>query len=291
MVVVLSQLIVGTYEEGKICASKLTQNMNCIQFRISLWVILPFFLSLVRAETGKIVDPRPGFDTTENNVLVPQTRIIGGSNAREDRYPYFVSLVDNSGKHTCGGSLVAPDVVVTAAHCQGATRRAEVGRWNRGSSNDDFDDIAIDFPEFPHPEYSDEGFPNDCMLVKLERQSSKQYVKLNDNPDLPRGSVENEVTVMGFGNTVAGVMSQADILQEVQLGYIPNPICELSRDSRLDLSYQNQIIDSMLCAGDYGEDSCQGDSGGPLVVGAGSAEQDVLVGIISWYVQYIPGWR
>lgn len=265
--------------------------MNCIQFRISLWVILPFFLSLVRAETGKIVDPRPGFDTTENNVLVPQTRIIGGSNAREDRYPYFVSLVDNSGKHTCGGSLVAPDVVVTAAHCQGATRRAEVGRWNRGSSNDDFDDIAIDFPEFPHPEYSDEGFPNDCMLVKLERQSSKQYVKLNDNPDLPRGSVENEVTVMGFGNTVAGVMSQADILQEVQLGYIPNPICELSRDSRLDLSYQNQIIDSMLCAGDYGEDSCQGDSGGPLVVGAGSAEQDVLVGIISWYVQYIPGWR
>jgi transmembrane serine protease 13 len=267
-----------------------TRAMKCLQSKHCLWG-LPFLLSLIvvaPAETERIVDPRPGFETsllTEDNLFVPQPRIIGGSNARQDRYPYFVSLVDFTGAHTCGGSLVAPDIVLTAGHCQGATRRAHVGRWNRQDGNgDDYDDIAIEFPEYPHPEYSDEGFPNDFMIVKLSRQSSEPIVMLNGNPNLPRGNVEDEVTVIGFGNTVSGVTSLATILQEVDLGYIPNPVCELSKDSRLDLSYQNQIIDSMLCAGDLGEDSCQGDSGGPLIIGGGSAEQDVIVGLISWYV-------
>jgi hypothetical protein len=240
------------------CSAVHVPTMKYIQSRICLWA-LPFLLSLATAETEIIVDPRPGFGNppTEDNVFVPQARIIGGSNAREDRYPYFVSLVDHTGGHTCGGSLVAPDLVVTAGHCQGATRRAQVGRWNRQNSNDDFEDIAIEFPEFPHPDYSDEGFSNDFMIIKLESQSSKPYVMLNMNPNLPQGNIENEVTVMGFGNTISGVTSLANILQEVYLGYIPNPICELSKDPRLDLSYQNRIIDSMLCAGDSGEDSCQ----------------------------------
>lgn len=256
--------------------------------------ILLFAVSILQstfAETEKIVDPRPGFPTDdaedEDNVFV-QARIIGGTNAREDRYPYFVSMVDVTGRHTCGGSLIAPDIVLSAGHCQGATRRAHVGRWNRRDPGDDYEDIGIRFPEYPHPGYSDDGFPNDFLIIKLESQSTKPILRLNQNPALPRGNVEDEVTVIGFGNTVSGVTSMSSVLKEAGLEYIPNSICELSKDPGLDLSYQNQIIDSMLCAGDEGEDSCQGDSGGPLIVSGGSATDDVLVGIISWYVLHVP---
>ena len=46
------------------------------------------------------------------------TRIIGGDNAQVGRHPYMVSLLNEDEEHTCGGSLVAADVVITAAHCR-----------------------------------------------------------------------------------------------------------------------------------------------------------------------------
>lgn len=44
-------------------------------------------------------------------------RIVGGTQTSAARYPYIVSLRDANGNHFCGGSLVAPLVVLTAAHC------------------------------------------------------------------------------------------------------------------------------------------------------------------------------
>ena len=57
------------------------------------------------------------------------TRIIGGDEAVEDRHAYAVSLYDNIG-HFCGGSLIAKDVVLTAAHCKGGEYFAVAGRHN-----------------------------------------------------------------------------------------------------------------------------------------------------------------
>lgn len=248
------------------------------------------FLSLVlaqhcEAQAERIYDPRPGFhpnslDTT--TVLGPQARIIGGTDTERGRYPYFVSLIDVNGRHTCGGSLVAPDVVLTAAHCQGVANRVHIGQWNRSDINDDYDNIAITIPEFPHPDYVESAFEYDFLILKLEGSSSREYLRLNANANIPQSDVQDEVTVIGFGNTISGVQSLAEILQQVTLSYIPNSVCELSKDSSLDLTYQNKIIDAMLCAGDSGQDSCQGDSGGPLIVSGGSADQDVQVGVISW---------
>ena len=68
--------------------------------------------------------------------LFEDTRIINGEEATEGRYSYAVSLQDKWG-HFCGGSLIAPDVVLSAAHCAGGEYTVVIGRHNLTISNGD----------------------------------------------------------------------------------------------------------------------------------------------------------
>ena len=68
-------------------------------------------------------------DTDDSNYNSPidNNRIIGGKEAVAGKFSYVVSLADDIG-HFCGGSLIAPDIVLTAAHCQGGSYNIVVGR-------------------------------------------------------------------------------------------------------------------------------------------------------------------
>lgn len=218
--------------------------------------------------------------------LQPQPRIVGGTTTQEGRYPYFVSLLNQNGQRGCGGVLVAPDVVMTAAHCSNIGF-AQVGRWSLQDELDGYEEFQIESPMHPHPLYnSGTSFSHDAMLLKLNRQSTKNYIRINDNPSLPTegsATVRNSLTVMGLGYTQHGKTKSApDFLQEATLSYVPNPVCERSQDPKSPDSYQGLISDDMMCAADNGEDACQGDSGGPLVMRRETAADDVLVGIVSW---------
>ena len=59
-----------------------------------------------------------GFSQLSTCLLQAKPRIIGGSPATPGDYPYLVDLDDVEGGHWCMGELVAPDLVLTAAHCQ-----------------------------------------------------------------------------------------------------------------------------------------------------------------------------
>lgn len=164
--------------------------------------------------------------------------------------------------------MIAKDVVLTAAHCQGGQYDVIIGRHDINSK--DGESIPMDY-EIPHPKYNDKTTDNDFNLVFLSRPTKQNValVNLNDNGNSP--SVGQEVTVMGWGDTMEDDWKQklADKLMEVSVNVISNSQCDDSEGNigGWNENYHGQISDKMLCAKDNGQDACQGDSGKLLLIG------------------------
>ena len=143
--------------------------------------------------------------SSSKGVVAPELKIIGGIPATTDRYPYLVSLT-YFGTSICGGSLVATDMVLTAAHCAGYASAIERGRTDRSipfnSNMDNFERIEVAY-EIKHPEWDVTTVDNDFMLMKLVTNSvSGTLVKLNTDPNVPTLAKE-QLTIMGWGDTNA----------------------------------------------------------------------------------------
>lgn len=163
---------------------------------------------------------------------------------------------------------------------------AYIGRCNRDNPNEEYDNFTMAETEYIHPQFvEDLATSYDFMLLKLAQQSSKAYIKLNENPDIPTGQRIDEVTALGFGTISKNLEEYPSTLQQVELTYMNNNDCEKSRDPNYADNYQGLISSDMLCAGDFGQDTCRGDSGGPLIVDGGSPDKDIVVGIVSWCVE------
>jgi secreted trypsin-like serine protease len=209
-----------------------------------------------------------------------KSRIIQGRVANATRYPYYTYLDilrsgDTLGR--CGGSLVASDVVLTAAHCinnykpikritvkVNYTRAIDVTGQPTG-----FEYVRAVTRRIWFNNESDLG------LLLLDTPISEVIpIQLNNVRNLPY--VGQLLTVVGHGTMTFGERNRPDYLMEVSVPVISHEDCNDSN------SYDGGIIKrTMICAGAGGKDSCSGDSGGPLVILGTNPAEDLQVGIVS----------
>ncbi len=197
--------------------------------------------------------------------------IVGGQDADIEDFPYTVALrFASNGEQFCGGTLVAPDKVVTAAHCVAPQDPEDLevisGRTELSSNEGTVSDVS---DIWVHPNNGTDGANYDVAVLTLADRVEQETARLatpNDKAYRP----DTEATVLGWGRTSEGGES-ADHLQQVQVPITTDKYCSNAYGD----SYRKS---GMFCAGldEGGKDACQGDSGGPIVVGR------TLLGVVSW---------
>lgn len=199
-----------------------------------------------------------------------QPRIVGGDEASIKDHPYAVFLTDAKGNQFCGGVIVSPSAVATAAHCAAAMSADQI-RVVAGRQNEATHDgiVARVQRVWTEPGFSDPGKGDDVSVLNLDRQLPYKPVDLASKSDNSVYAAGTNATVLGWGRTADGG-NRSDRLRSAQVPVVS--------DSSCSSAYSNYDSHSMVCAGypQGGVDACQGDSGGPLVVG------DKLIGIVSW---------
>jgi secreted trypsin-like serine protease len=212
--------------------------------------------------------------------------IVGGTPVESpSAYPWMTGLVYRSEPdlyqaHFCGGTLIAPEWVLTAAHCLDGEKVEDVDLL-----------LGTVYLEDPNPEYERipaqsfhvhpgwDGHDNDIALIRLSQPSSQPVVQAlaTQSTDPTVGTLS---TVIGWGYTrprPRSMRSFPDQLQEVSLPVVSNQTCQQGM-----IYPDSTVTDNMICAGygTAGQDSCSGDSGGPFVVEQGNGH--MLAGVVSW---------
>ena len=162
----------------------------------------------------------------------------------------------------CGASLVAPNVVLCAAHCFGVSDVVTLGMHKinlvTGEAAEFYNIEHIPIAEaIVHPDFKYYTLNNDYLIIRLQWAStlySGNAIAL-DTPsdDLVLGNTSGrELVVMGFGTLAYGWITP-NTMQKVNLEYLSNANC-VSPKNAYDPSW---ITSAMLCATLPGKDSCQ----------------------------------
>ena len=243
--------------------------------RARLVLAIPSIFFLLAATSALAQDAAPS---------KPSPFIVGGKPAEDiAKFHWQVALVvgdDSRRDQFCGGSLVAQNWVLTAAHCvdnfivQMDPKRVDVVagtlKYDTGGERMDVDQI------FVHPKWEQTGtqYDFDAALLKLKTPANlvKPIALIPPKGDLPPGL---SVRVSGWGAISEGGPG-SDQLLYVDVPVVSNDECNKPE------SYDGLVSAQMFCAGarEGGLDSCQGDSGGPVVTEISGNNQ--LVGIVSW---------
>ncbi|MGC9404958.1 trypsin-like serine protease [Streptomyces sp. DZ1-3] len=232
-------------------------------------------------------------DTTGPAGIDP--KIIGGTETGISAAPWMAQLwyYDDRGTQNasddigffCGGAVVAPTKILTAAHCVRGydwyTNGAVVTGTAQLASDSDLNGGTVSgvWRQWNHPSYNATTIDNDIALLTLPNPVRAKPIPMTTADDASSYQTGTSARVYGWGRTSSASDEISDVLKTATLPIRSDATCAGAWGADF-------VKGHMVCAGDpaTGSDegtvsACNGDSGGPLVVGGR------IVGVVSWGVE------
>ncbi|MDA3643570.1 serine protease [Saccharopolyspora indica] len=206
----------------------------------------------------------------------PQARVLGGTEATTEEAPWLVALADDQGRQFCGGTLLTPVKVVTAAHCMqepltGGPRepqrlRAIAGRTDLSTADGTVAEVDR---VWVHPGFRGYTSGDDVAVLTLRRPMPQPLLEVVDQGETEPYRPGTVGRVYGWGKTSESGRPSTT-LRAVDVPVTTDEACRAA--------YPNYDPRSMFCAGvpEGGRDACAGDSGGPIVA------DNRLIGVVSY---------
>lgn len=214
--------------------------LSSLRMKLYLPRSFAFFISLAKLSTllvGSTLTSQDAIYLSKEKLqkaLHGVSRIYNGTATERGEFPYaaFILSTQNTGTSLCGGTLIASNVVLTAAHCISTDDNyvVAIGLHDASSSEDWVGHVYHVDEAIMHPEYISDQETNqfDAMLLKLSTgvANANQVIAKVDYDGSVADTIGSGTKLLtsGWGTTETSGMSS--VLMSTTLQYIPSPLCD-----------------------------------------------------------------